>query len=716
MIIDPILPVSWIITIAVSLTVLTLIAHLRSGKQLARSRNILLITLRLFGVLAIVALLLRVSEEESIIPPSVERSFLIAIDKSASMAEDDIAGVTRFEYARQIIAEAGFLSDKTKSLVRLHLFDSSPQQVSASALQSTIPDGDQTLIHSSLRQLLRNHQGPPPAALLVISDGHDLEAIPPGQTARLAHDRDCVIYGLPIGAAGSARDVSIRVAGYHPYTFRKQMTRLAANIRTIGCARETLVVDLFREGELVESKRLQTGDTSFHDIEFLVTEDNPGQFEYSFKVHPVSNEAQTTNNTAINYINVLDEKVRVLMVEGLPYWDTTFLRRSLARNDKLDVDALTRFTSDRVRAVRSNPKRSNQELTAPKTVADFLPYKVVILGKKTHEVLGLDGIKAMEEWVDQHAGIVIFARGQAWENLPDSGLEPITWSDESAPARLEVSTAALSLPPFRLLHQKSASTQLPEITSYQPASEPKTLAESYVTTNAQNSGVVFRRFGRGQTLSLGVGDLWKWVFNKDTEFDNNLYDLFWDQLVLWMLSNGGVTPGDDYTFQTNTANLATGEKITFTLALNGLDPPQNAPTVTVTHRKEQAAILALTPNDDGSAYTATFTPRADGRHLAETTLPNGKKAKARFMAFIEEIERTETATDAAYLKQLASASGGRLVKPTDLKELFTNLLREASPMKERTRLNPLWDQVWILLTITCFLASEWFLRRRWGLT
>jgi len=716
MIIDPIFPVSWIIAIAVLLAALTLIAHLRSGQQLGRTRNLLLTTLRLLGVLAVVSLLLRFSEEEKIIPPSAERSFIIALDRSASMAEDDIEGVTRFEHARKIIDEAGLLSGEAKSLVRLHLFDDSPQQIDPATLASMTPDGDHTFFHSSIRQLFRNHQGPPPSTLLIISDGHDLETIPPGQTARLAHDRDCVIYGLPIGASGSARDVSIRIAGYHPYTFRKQMTRLAANIRTIGCPRETLVVDLLREGQLIESKRLQTGDASFHDIEFIVTEDDPGQFEYTFKVQPLGNEAQTSNNTAINYINVLDEKIRVLIIEGSPYWDTTFLRRSLARNDKLDVDALVRFTPERVRAVRSNPQRSIEGLTAPARVKDFLPYKVVILGKQVHEILGQDGMKALEEWVDQHGGIIIFARGQAWENLPETGLEPIRWSKESSPARLEISTAALSVPPFRLLHQRTASDQLPEITSFQAAGDPKTLAESYVNTTTRNSGVVFRRFGSGQTLSLGVGDLWKWVFNKDTEFDNNLYDLFWDQLVLWMLSNGGVNPGDDYTFQTNTANLATGEKITFTLSLNGLDPPQSPPTVIVSHQDEQAAVLALAPNDNGSAYTATFTPRADGRHLAETIFPNGKKASARFIAFIEEIERTETASDPAYLKQLATASGGRLVKPTELKELFANILREASPMSERTRLNPLWDRTWILLAITFLLALEWFLRRRWGLT
>lgn len=716
MIIDPILPLSWIIGLAVALSGLTLFAHLRSNRRLGKKKSISLTLLRLLGVLLVLSLLLRISEEERIVPPTVKRSFLIALDRSASMAEDDLDGVTRFDYARNLLRESGLLDRKHQSLVRLHTFDARVQSVASDALTKISPDGDQTLFHSSLRQLFRNHQGPPPAALLLLSDGHDLEAIPPGQTAGYARNRNTVIYGLPIGAAGSARDVSIRISSYHPYTFRKQLTRLSATIRTIGCPRETIMVDLLREGERVNSKRIQTGDKSFHEVEFIVTEDDPGQFEYAFEVQPVSNEPQTGNNTAVNYLNVLDEKIRLLVVEGQPYWDTTFLRRSLARNDKLDVDALIRFTPQRVKAIRSNPKRAAENLTAPQSVEDFAPYKIVILGKQADQVLGEAGVDALSDWVSEKGGIVVFSRGQAWDERPDSGIEPIQWSDASSPARLEIATAALSVPPFKLLHQRTASDDLPEITSYQPAGDPKTLAETYVDTTANQSGVVYRRFGRGQTLSLGVGDLWKWVFNSKTEFDNNLYDLFWDQLVLWLLSNGGITPGSDYTFQTNTANLVLGEEITFTLSLNGLEPPREQPSAIITHDEEQAAVLALMPNEDGSAYSAGFTPRANGRYAAKIELPNGKTARARFIAFTDEVERTETATDPGYLEQLTTATGGRLLKADELKDFFDNFLRETSPAQARTRLNPLWDQTWVLLLITFLLALEWFLRRRWGLT
>jgi hypothetical protein len=90
-------------------------------------------------------------------------------------------------------------------------------------------------------------------------------------------------------------------------------------------------------------------------------------------------EVDSANNSAITYLNVIDQQIRVLVLEGDPYWDTTFLQRSLMRNDKFDVDALIRYGKDRVRAVRKSP--TSGELRAPTTLDQLSAYDVVFLGR-----------------------------------------------------------------------------------------------------------------------------------------------------------------------------------------------------------------------------------------------------------------------------------------------------------------------------------------------
>ena len=326
-------------------------------------------------------------------------------------------------------------------------------------------------------------------------------------------------------------------------------------------------------------------------------------------------------------------------------------------------------------------------------------------------------LKALEKWVDEESGIVLFSRGRAWSGTAQSDLEPIEWSNDSLnETQVEITTSGIEIPPFRLLHTRAGEEDLPDVIAYEAYGKPKTLASPYGQTDSNSPAIVYRRLGSGQTLSLGLAKLWNWVFNGKTEFDNNLYDLFWDQLVLWLLANDGVSPGSDYALQANTANLPLGDPITFTLHYNGKDPLPGPPTIRLTQDGNEAAILSPTSDPTDESASITFTPRTPGRYQAETVLPDGRKLKARFLVYREQLERTETAVDIAYLQQLATASGGRIIQASEIKDLVNDLLLESAPMEARTRLIPIWDTALVCLLLTFLLALEWFLRRRWGLT
>ena len=94
-------------------------------------------------------------------------------------------------------------------------------------------------------------------------------------------------------------------------------------------------------------------------VEFEVIEPEVGQYEYEVRVQPLEGEVDAANNSAITYLNVIDQQIRVLVLEGDPYWDTTFLQRSLMRNDKFNVDSLVSYGKDRIRAIRKTPSRAN---------------------------------------------------------------------------------------------------------------------------------------------------------------------------------------------------------------------------------------------------------------------------------------------------------------------------------------------------------------------
>ena len=236
---------------------------------------------------------------------------------------------------------------------------------------------------------------------------------------------------MSLGRTGKVRDVSTRITSFQPYCYVRQKARVTAALRLIGCEFEDLTVQLLRHSEVVQTKHLNAGEFQELPVEFEIVEPQVGQYEYEVRVLPLENEVNTANNSAITYLNVINQQIRALVIEGEPYWDTTFLQRSLMRNDKFDINAVLRYVNERVRLVRKND--ANGPLRVPENIDQFGYYDVIFLGRMVDKVLGPQQIRVLQHYVEDRAGVVIFGRGAAFENAALAGeLEPIHWGAKSA--------------------------------------------------------------------------------------------------------------------------------------------------------------------------------------------------------------------------------------------------------------------------------------------
>ncbi|BCX47332.1 hypothetical protein HAHE_12400 [Haloferula helveola] len=712
---DPVIPLHWIALAALLALGSSLWAAVRANKRLGKGRATMLTVVRILAIAGILALLLQPSKREVHHPPVRQRSILVAIDTSASMQTADLDGATRFDIARKTVLE-DLLPSAGDTPVDLFLFDHTARPVSPAGLEG-IPeaDGDETKIHSSVERIVASTHNPPPAGLFLFTDGHDFEGEPPSRTARAARAREIPIFTVPTGTPATAPDVSLRIASYHPYTFIGQSTRLSASIRTSGFPNQQIVVDLLRDGKPADSKTLETGAATFLDVDFSVTEEEAGQYEYTMRARPMPGETETANNSTSTFLNVVDDKLRILEIEGRPYWDSTFLRRSITRNDKFEIDSLVAFAEGRVRAIRSDPELVAEALSPPAKMEDFNNYHLVVLGKEAERVLGETGIRALEQWVKEGEGIVIFARGRAWTPEIGRDLEPITWGDKARTGVALDLSAVNNFPPLRILQEARREDAQLSFDALPGASEPKTLATVFGRTLEDQPAIVYRRYGKGQALSLGIANAWRWVFNERAEFDNNAFDRFWDQTALWLLANRGLTPLSGFSFTANSANIPIGETISFSLSAAGVELPPEAPAITVFFDGRPLTKLSMSKGEGLSGYSATFNPENPGRYEAAMTMPDGERKTVRFISYRQNLERVETAVDMSYLRALSRASGGTRIEPKDLTETVKQLLIETGRQDPIERIRPIWPTAPFFLLLILLLSMDWYLRRKWGL-
>lgn len=722
-------PTWWVITTVVLVFFATTAWH--NARRLSRARAALLSLLRLLGIIGLLLLLLRPSRQEEVIIPSKQQLVIAAIDVSQSMEQPDAARSTRrLDAALNLLQTAKLENDATT--LRWFAFSDDARPITPDQLEALRPDGDTTHFHTSITTLLASlAPGQQAEALLLFTDGHDFEMVSPTKTAMAARARETPVYAIPIGSHGQVRDVSLRMTHYQPYSYVRQKSRISAMARFTGCENELVNIQLLRNGTVIDTLQLSTRDEAELPIEFTVTEPEAGQFEYEIRAQPIYKETTITNNSAITYLNVLDDKLRVLLLEGSPYWDTTFLLRSLTRNDKMEVDAVIQIAPGKARRIRSGNDEAETktntptEWALPSTREDFEAYDAVLLGANTAALLNETQQAALVDYVREGGGVLVCTRGPSGLSPASAAiLDPVEW--ESAPARsgeIRVQREGRGTAPMDLLASfQSDARSLPPLTSTWRARESRSLTATLATTqipaDSADPAAAFlhRPVGRGQVLALGVGDFWHWAFKNDASVRDAVFDRLWDQTLVWLMAGSDRVPGSKHQLRTSTANLPLGQEIHLRLQLKQDSAATTPPVLNIEVTDGTTAQLSMTPSAQAQLFEASYLPPTTGRHSVTTTLPDGSRLSARFMVHQEDRERTEVATDRTYLNKLCVASGGSLLEPADLPAFLERLQANLQPNEKRFRHLPLWDRPWILaLLVSCF-GLDWYLRRRWGLT
>lgn len=725
LVLDPMVPPALVGLLALVLGAATLWVYLRTSATLPAPRRAVLLVLRLLGLAAVLLLLLQPSRVERLPEDHREKVTLVALDNSRSMRQPDADGRTRFDAARELLWDSGvspLRGEGAADGVRLLSFAESAAPVGG-PLSELSADGATTKIDASVRAMLDSiPAGDGANAIFLLTDGHDFDLVNPAQTALAARARGVPVYVVPYGGDRVVRDVSVHMTSYQPFHYARQAIRVSANVRPLGSPYETLEVTLLREGRVVERRPVVVRDEVSVPVVFEVNEPAAGQFEYEIRVTPLDGEAQVENNSAVTYLNVIDRRITILLVEGSPYWDTTFLQRSLRRNDKVSVDSVIGYAPGKFHVIRT--EEGTGAFRLPETAAEWNRYDLVVLGRNVDKVLAASRIGELETWVDRHGGALVFSRADAFSGTDlGGGLQPVEWG------KTEVRSAPLVVArggegPLRLLADASgAADSLPPLIGGAEAGEAKPLAATLATLRSDDDfpAMIHRRYGSGQVLSIGVDGLWRWAFNARIDGGSTVFDRFWDQTVLWLMGGRDFAPGSAFTLRASTANVQLGEKLYLNLLqreVEGRVPtPLNSLPLIVRRGDEEIARITATARaeSDGMRLSADYLPMSTGRHRIEAVLPDGTRAMARFMVYRDDSEDTDVAADRGFLRRLAENSGGRLVEPSEFKDMLHAV--RAIPLDDspRTRLVSAWDRAWVFWVIGMLFAADWWLRRRWGL-
>jgi len=343
---QPLIPSALWLVLATAATLAMVWYACRRPAGVGRGLWRVLIALMSAAVAVVFLLLLNPTWSHQIEPPGGKPVLTVLIDGSGSMATPDTAGgATRFSAAGQV---AGNLATSLSDEFDVHLceFDRSVKTIASGDLASALPTGPSTDLEAAIKSAtqVERSQG---QAVVLLSDGiNNVGGVARVlSAARTAKSLSCPIYTRTFGGDIQSSDLAIELHSSQDLAIVGQKLPLTATVTHHGVTSGRTVVTLLRDGREVDHRDVLLDPTGPSDVHFMIGQDKVGVYPYELMVQPMQGQTSLLNTTASYVLRVVDEPVRVLVLEGKPYWDSKFFIRTLAADPAVAIDAITRIST-----------------------------------------------------------------------------------------------------------------------------------------------------------------------------------------------------------------------------------------------------------------------------------------------------------------------------------------------------------------------------------
>lgn len=754
---EPLIPASLWLLLAVATTVLLAwYGASRPGRMSARSW-FLILALMAAGPVLVLLVLLNPTWINPIDSPAGKPLLTILVDESASMAVKDAAkGQSRFDAARDI---AGSLrSDLAARFdVRVRSFSTQLAPADNAEPKGKEPKGLLTDVAGAVSGSIENDR-PVGQAVVILSDGiHNAsggtrEVMNAVRSARAANTP---IYTCTTGRQDTpeTHDLKAEVRAPQQLAYVGQQIPIAVRVSERRGPGGTIEVSLFDEGKPVDKQTVALSAAGTGEAKFTVSRDAPGLYRYEARVEPRPGELITINNTSVAFLEVVNEPIRVLLLEGKPYWDSKFLMRTLAADPVIALDSVVRMAEGRflrralgnvpTTAPASSPTR-DERWTVIGDPAGVLAdagrldqYQIVVLGRDTESFLTAAAVTNLRKWISRQGGALVCYRGSPAVAMGQqlAQILPVEWTPGSE-SRYHVSLTEQGeslrwLDDLNDRLEGGTLAELPSLATAVRVEKPRPMATVLATARSPGGRedwpvITSQNYGTGRVVAIeGIG-MWRWAFlPPQNQQHATVYGTLWQSLMRWLVSGTRLRPGQKINLLCDNVIFESSEPASATLLMADQAIGAAVPSVELRIVGEENAIGSFAPTasgDDPGVFRVSFGRLPPGQY--EARLTNGSSDKnsgpkdltTRFDVRAPVREQLDLAARPDLMRLMADESGGAELKSGSAREVlgaFESFQQRARP--ERVRRLPAWDRWYVLLGIFGVWAGAWAVRRAGGL-
>jgi uncharacterized membrane protein len=731
-------PVSpWIALIVAAAVLAVLVRVWRGSAPLTRGRRAVLVGLRALIFLLIGFCLLR----PIIVVPSTRIANAvvpIVVDASRSMRLRDADGATRFDAARQIVRTALLPAlDPSFAVEILAMKDT----LSAQPLDRVRPDGGSSDLRGALAAVNERYRGQRVAGIVLVSDGAETPAetsAPPGQA-------EPPVFTIGVGAAKPPRDREVLAVSVGDSSLSDSVVELSAAVVSRGFAGAPVLLRVLENGRAVHVRRVSPPDDGTPLTErFRVSPRQDAASVYVVEVASDQAELTGDNNRYSVLVRPPGRRRRVLLVEGAPGFEHSFLKRAWQLDRGLEIDSSVRKgrneRGDQTYYVQAARARSATLTTGyPATREALFAYDAIVLANIEADLLTREQLDLTVDFVADRGGglLMLGARSLAPAGLMKTPLEelmPVEFSDRLGRAamgasvggrlnRVALTSEGLRHPMMQIgpnpVEVRKQWEEMPPLGSTTALGSGKPGASVLAVTVGAGGGarplVAVQRYGRGRSMVFAGEASWRWRMMQPS--GNKTYETFWRQAGRWLAA-----PAPD-PVALAVPSVPVGGRAALTLDVRDTAfRPVSDGTVTLRATDPTGAVRELQAVPDAEVsgrFVAQLPAEQAGLVRIDAEARRGTEllGTAREWALVGGVDREmiDPRRNDDVLDRLARETGGARFTAADGRALRDKLVAAAAAASRPPEERELWQTPWMLALVLGMLSIEWGLRRRWGL-
>ncbi len=601
----------------------------------------------------------------------------------------------------------------------------------------------------ALRRATESLGGAPLAGVVLFSDGGFNQGDPVEVLARYVDDQKIPLHVVGVGDAAPPQNVRVTEVVAPENVFKQDPFAITAHIATQGMSGETILVELYESepgggtGAAVQTRTVAVErDGSLEPISFDWTRERLGPTAYRVAVPVGAYESVTDDNTKQAVVNVIDDKMRVLLIAGSPSWEYRYLSRLLTRDATFDVSCW--LQSAALNAVRDGNTIIDH---LPATPDELFAYDAVVLLDADSSEFGPGWSRLLESLVTEYGGGVLFAASRKYtpQFMRDPAVDrivrllPVTQDPEADlilnkighyqtrgwPVEVPQETASHPIlrPPERTSQVGSFWASLPGVYWHYPVLREKPVATVLMRhSNPQHRNsygghvlVATQFVGAGRSAFVGFDGTWRWRSRGEEVFNS-----FWVQMLRYLVEGKLLGAKKRATILTEGTTFQLGSAVEVMARLyDARFEPLELDVVRASYRMgpaRQTFELRRSPDQPGW-YEGRFRPNQTGIYEIALSLPAGGgvepiSASHQVEVVRPDIEILNPQMDREALRLLVEGSpGGGYYEIDEVSEIPERIPDRSESTTVKSRPIPLWDNYWTLILLVGLLVTEWGIRK-----